>query len=312
MQRSLTTTSLRSHTAVASGYLHKLTHNGTPFARWHQRYYVLYSDGLLRSFKSSRARNSYRVIHVGRKCLRVRFGADTRSDECRHWPKNCPRALRFSVINIDREYHFYCESEREFAVWRDSLQQTLAKLGSAHSSYVERRSSSRPNPEEDDWNRSEGSYPALTPVAGSLRELRQAATEKRRARKDRVQKRARQKETGVGDAYDAVGPAVAVSYKDLDEVEENKKEYSKVEQDLREVVTNINHTQDTSEEDLLENVSDCEEICWSVSNYAHNQNEETTEERKDPGARKANNPNGIEKAFLEVQAIIDETFNDMC
>ena len=141
MNRSLTTTSLRSHTAVASGYLHKLAHNGTPFAGWHQRYYVLYSDGVLRSYKSSRSRNSHRIIHVGRKCLRVRFGSDTRNDECCRWPKGGPRSRCFSIINSDREYHFYCDSEREFASWRESLQHTLVKLGSAHSSYVERRGS---------------------------------------------------------------------------------------------------------------------------------------------------------------------------
>lgn len=141
LNRSITTTSLRSHTAVASGFLHKLTHNGTPFARWHQRYYVLYTDGLLCSYKSSRARNSYRIIQVGRKCLRVRFGLDTRNDECNRWPKGVPRALCFSVINSDREYHFYCESEREFAIWRENLLQILGRLGSAHSSYVERRHS---------------------------------------------------------------------------------------------------------------------------------------------------------------------------
>ena len=141
MNRSLTTTSLRSHTAVASGYLHKLTHNGTPFAGWHQRYYVLYSDGLLRSYKSFRSRNSHRIIHVGRKCLRIRFGSDTRNDECCRWPKGRPRSRCFSIINSDREYHFYCDSEREFVSWRENLQHILGKLGSAHSSYVERRGS---------------------------------------------------------------------------------------------------------------------------------------------------------------------------
>ena len=143
MNRSITTTSLRSHTAVASGYLHKLTHNGTPFAGWHQRYYVLYSDGLLRSYKSSRARNSHRIIQVGRKCLRLRFGSDTRSEECCRWPQGRSRSQCFSIINSDREYHFYCDSEREFASWRESLLQILAKLGSrsARSSYIERRGS---------------------------------------------------------------------------------------------------------------------------------------------------------------------------
>ena len=308
MQRSVTLTSLRSHTAVASGYLHKLAHNGTLFARWHQRYYVLYSDGLLRSFKSSRARNSHRVIHVGRKCLRVRFGADTRNDECSHWPKNCPRALCFSVINIDREYHFYCESEREFAVWRDSLQQTLTKLGSAHSSYVERRSS-KPYPVDDDDDLS------VAPTPGSLRNSEQrTAAEKKRAREDRAQKRTRQKETGVGDA---VGPAV--SYRRLDEhEEESKREQITAPQSYKvgskddDYWEDVVSAKEAKEEESLEQVSDHEEMRWSTSNYTHNMQ---SEEIKVTGRNSTNNyhsTNGIEAGFLEVQAIIDKTFNDMC
>ncbi|CAI8011466.1 hypothetical protein GBAR_LOCUS7392 [Geodia barretti] len=310
MQRSVTLTSLRSHTAVASGYLHKLAHNGTPFACWHQRYYVLYSDGLLRSFKSSRARNSHRVIHVGRKCLRVRFGADTRSDECSHWPKNCPRALCFSVINIDREYHFYCESEREFAVWRDSLQQTLAKLGSAHSSYVERRSS-KPYPVDDDDDLS------VAPTPDSPRNIEQrTAAEKKRAREDRAQKRTRQKETGVGDAYDAVDPAV--SYRRLDE---HKKEQITAPQSYKvgskddDYWEDVVSAKEAKEEESLEQVGDHEETCWSTSNYTHNVQSEEIKERKVSGRKNTSNyhsTNGIEAAFLEVQAIIDKTFNDMC
>ena len=311
MNRSITTTSLRSHTAVASGYLHKLTHNGTPFARWHQRYYVLYTDGLLRSFKSSRARNSHRVIPVGRKCLRVRFGVETRSDECSRWPKNCPRSLRFSVINSDREYHFYCESEREFAVWRDSFRQILTKLGSAHSSYVERRGSKlRPLDWADGGKEDEDSSAAPTP-AGSLRYSKPRAAEKRRERGERAQKRTREKETGVGEGYDSVGPEIP--YTDLDEGEESEKDQncqlsstalSRGKENGRKFGGRVHQTQEAREEDLPEGVSDSEvngEVRWSLSNYAR-------------GERNASrqNTNTIDAAFFEVQAIIDETFNDMC
>ena len=125
---------------MASGFLHKLTRSGTLFARWHQRYYVLCSDGLLYSFKSSRARLSNRVIPLGRKCLRLRFGEETRRDEWSHWPKDFPRELCFSIVNSDREFHFCCDSEKELEMWRDNLLGTLDKLSSAHNSFLDRGS----------------------------------------------------------------------------------------------------------------------------------------------------------------------------
>ena len=203
MNRSITTTSLRSHTAVASGFLHKLTHNGTPFARWHQRYYVLYTDGLLRSYKSSRSRSSNRVIHVGRKCLRVRFGTETRNDECSRWPKGCPRERCFSVINSDREFHFYCESEREFAVWQDNLLSILGRLGSAHTSYVERRGSKMNGVASwlDDKSEDDSS---IAPTPASSRKLGPAMKKERAdISQDLVDK-----ESDGSEGYDAVGPAV--------------------------------------------------------------------------------------------------------
>lgn len=75
------------HTAVASGYLYKIAHNGSIFAKWHRRYYVLYSDGLLFSYVSDRAKSSNRTIPVGRMCLRMKFGDGTSSEDCRFWPK---------------------------------------------------------------------------------------------------------------------------------------------------------------------------------------------------------------------------------
>jgi len=120
----------RSHTAVASGYLFKVSHEGTPFAQWHRRYYVLYSDGLLYSFKNARSKASNRVIPVGRMCLRMKFGGDTTLEDCNSWPKGVPQRLCFSIINSDRSYHFFCDSEREFETWRDHLLGTLDKLAS--------------------------------------------------------------------------------------------------------------------------------------------------------------------------------------
>ena len=120
----------RSHTAVASGYLFKVSHEGTPFARWHRRYYVLYSDGLLYSFKNARSRASNRVVPIGRMCLRMKFGEDTTLEDCNSWPKGVPQQLCFSIINSDRSYHFFCESEREFETWRQHLLGTLDKLAS--------------------------------------------------------------------------------------------------------------------------------------------------------------------------------------
>lgn len=125
-----------SHTAVASGYLFKVSHNGTPFARWHRRYYVLYSDGLLYSFKNARSKAFDRVIAVGRMCLRMKFGAETSAADCASWPKSVSRKLCFSIINSDRAYHFFCESEREFDSWRQHFLGTLDKLASPSSHWA--------------------------------------------------------------------------------------------------------------------------------------------------------------------------------
>ena len=125
-----------SHTAVASGYLFKVSRNGTPFARWHRRYYVLYSDGLLYSFKNARSKAFDRVIPVGRMCLRMKFGSETSSEDCASWPKSVSQKLCFSIINSDRAYHFFCESEREFDSWQQHLLGTLDKLSSSGSHWA--------------------------------------------------------------------------------------------------------------------------------------------------------------------------------
>lgn len=315
MNRSVTTTSLRSHTAVASGFLHKLAHNGTPFARWHQRYYVLYTDGLLRSYKSSRARHSHRVIQVGRKCLRVRFGSDTRSDECNRWPKDCPRELRFSIINIDREYHFYCESEKEFGIWRENLLQILSKLGSAHTSYVERRSSKLNGvpgwlDEKSDDSDLSCNEQTTTGSRERLEETPLIEPEKKGVGDDG---------SGSVDGYDTVGPA-GRSITALTTVSDDESEPGGQSSDIAwdkkaniaesgimelnsgdypadkntavymEKVT-INHHHLTTNDDILVKRINEAEARVITSNYSAQQ--------------------GIDAAFLEVQKIIDDTFNDM-
>ena len=138
-----------SHTAVASGYLFKVSHNGTPFARWHRRYYVLYSDGLLYSFKNARSKAFDRVIPVGRMCLRMKFGSETSSEDCASWPKSVSQKLFFSIINSDRAYHFFCESEKEFDSWQQHLLGTLDKLSSSGSHWpVDRGDTKRDSQKE--------------------------------------------------------------------------------------------------------------------------------------------------------------------
>ena len=124
---------MEQHVAVASGYLHKAAGAGSLLARWHRRYYVLYSDGLLSSFKTERANYPGRVIPVGRLCLRMKFGRETSSEDCSSWPRRVSRELCFSIINTDRSYHFYCEEERAFISWRSKLVQVLNKLSSQAS-----------------------------------------------------------------------------------------------------------------------------------------------------------------------------------
>lgn len=330
MNRSVTTTSLRSHTAVASGFLHKLTHNGTPLARWHQRYYVLYTDGLLCSYKSSRARNSHRIIHVGRKCLRLRFGLETRHDECSRWPKNRRRTQCFSIINSDREYHFYCDSEREFAIWRDNLRQILTKLGSAHTSYVERRNSKLLN---GMTNWLDGDDSSTEPTPASLRKLKPWVDKVDEDKETQAQELVENEGSMTQDGYDTVDPA-AVPYTNLDDgtctesdIEKNvdeteiqpdlllgrKQVKRQLSKDRLEVDTNTDQVHTPSEDEALEQVSINDESNWTVPSYYNDNNimdsndEVSMQKSTTYGALK-----GIDAAFLEVQNILDQTFNDMC
>ncbi len=118
------------HTAIASGYLHKLAHGKSLVKVWHRRYYVLYSDGLVYSYHNARSKRSHRIIPVGRLCLKMKFGQETINGECGSWPSLVPVEHRFSLINTDRTYHFYSESETELSKWKHYLQSTLDRLSS--------------------------------------------------------------------------------------------------------------------------------------------------------------------------------------
>ncbi len=127
----------QQHIAIASGYLQKLAHEKSPVSVWHQRYYVLYSDGLMYSYYNDRSKKPHRTIPVGRLCLRMRFGQDTLKSECKAWPSNTPIEHRFSLVNSDRSYHFYAESETELSKWKHHLQSTLERLSSPSQTVIE-------------------------------------------------------------------------------------------------------------------------------------------------------------------------------
>lgn len=131
--------SSQSHqrTAIASGYLHKLAHGKSPIRVWHQRYYVLYSDGLMYSYYTDRSKRSHRTIPVGRLCLRMRFGQDTIKSRCEAWPSTVPIEQRFSLVNSDRSYYFYTESETELSTWKHYLQSTLERLSSPPQTVID-------------------------------------------------------------------------------------------------------------------------------------------------------------------------------
>ena len=116
---------------IASGYLFKLARNKRYFETWHRRYYVLYSDGSLHSFKNLRSSTLTRTISIGRKCIAVRFGEEVGNDDCNSWPSNIPKYLCFSIVNSDRSYHFICESRREFERWEASLREARHKIQSS-------------------------------------------------------------------------------------------------------------------------------------------------------------------------------------
>lgn len=123
------------HRAVTSGYLYKLARSIVKV--WHKRYYVLYSDGLMYSYHSDRSLTSSRTIPVGRLCLRMKFGVETETSECKSWPSKVPINQRFSLINSDRAYHFYCDNDKEYDTWKHYLQLTLSKLSSSSRAVID-------------------------------------------------------------------------------------------------------------------------------------------------------------------------------
>lgn len=128
-----------SHRAVTSGYLHKLAKGGSPVQHWHRRYYVLYSDGLMYSYKNGRSVKANRTIPVGRLCLRMKFGSDTVESG---WPSKAHVNLRFSLIHSNRAYHFYCENTEHFARWQHHLQLILTRFSSSSCEIPETEKSS--------------------------------------------------------------------------------------------------------------------------------------------------------------------------
>lgn len=96
----------------------KLARNGRLAHRWHKRYAVLNSEGHLYLYSDEGMRSVPRVINLQQMCLRIKFGADTSDDYCSNWPKRVSPDRRFSLINMDRTYHFYTASEKEAASWK--------------------------------------------------------------------------------------------------------------------------------------------------------------------------------------------------
>ena len=218
-------------------------------------------------------------------------------------------------------------------VWRDNFRYILNKLGSAHSSYVERRGSKMAagaSGAERDNNASEDESSSGAPTpAGSLRRLKprgiqRAIAEKREREREKeraeAEKKTKEKYTGLVEGYDDIGSAVPyTNLDDDDESDEEPKEPPSASEDLLRHREQANtelgkkHTLDHSETNILEKVSSCENLRWSVPNYTDRNRHRSKESENNKVKEEAcYNMNGVEAAFLEVQAILDETFNDIC
>ena len=103
---------------VFRGAVFKLARNGRVASRWHKRYAVLNSEGHLYLYSDEGMRSVRRVIDLQQMCLRIKFGADTSDDYCSNWPKRVPPDRRFSLINMDRTFHFFTPSKEEAASWK--------------------------------------------------------------------------------------------------------------------------------------------------------------------------------------------------
>lgn len=106
---------------VYRGAVFKLARNGRLSHQWHKRYAVLNSEGHLYLYSDERMRSVRRVIDLQQMCLRIKFGADTSDDYCNNWPKRVPPDTRFSLINMDRTYHFFTGSRKEAQSWKTAF-----------------------------------------------------------------------------------------------------------------------------------------------------------------------------------------------
>lgn len=106
---------------VFRGAVFKLARNGRLAPQWHKRYAVLNSEGHLYLYSDEGMRSVRRVIDLQQMCLRIKFGTDTNDDYCSNWPKRVPPERRFSLINMDRTYHFFTASKKEATSWKASF-----------------------------------------------------------------------------------------------------------------------------------------------------------------------------------------------
>ena len=106
---------------VYRGAVFKLARNGRLSHRWHRRYAVLNSEGHLYLYSDEGMRSVRRVVDLQQMCLRIKFGVDTSDDYCSSWPKRVPQDRRFSLINMDRTYHFFTASRRDAESWKSAF-----------------------------------------------------------------------------------------------------------------------------------------------------------------------------------------------
>ena len=134
---------------IFRGVVFKLARNGRLLPSWHRRYAVLNSEGQLYLYTDETMRSVRRVVDLQNLCLRIKFANDTNDDYCSKWPKRVPKSNRISLINLDRTYHFYTESDEEALSWRraftsiagESSNWTLGRAPVSKSSQEEERES---------------------------------------------------------------------------------------------------------------------------------------------------------------------------
>ena len=132
---------------IFRGVVFKLARNGRLLPSWHRRYAVLNSEGQLYLYSDETMRSVRRVVDLQNLCLRIKFANDTNDDYCSKWPKRVPKSNRISLINLDRTYHFYTESDEEALSWRrafisiagESSNWTLGRAPVSKSSLEEER-----------------------------------------------------------------------------------------------------------------------------------------------------------------------------